>query len=574
MSQEKVSSIQYSVISRASNCLLFTVYCLLATVLAACAEQLPNNTPSLPLQVELTADNNTQTLTTEATNVRELLQEVDIQLNDLDEVTPPLFTLLQDGMQVQVVRVSESLEVIPQSIPFEREVVRSETMEADDPPVILQGGKAGLQEVTVRIVYRDGLEAERWPTQTVVVEPAQNEIVMVGIGAGAGNVTFAGVLAYISGGTAVLLRGQTAFPQQIETGGVLDGRVFSLSPAGDYLLYTQTTTNTAQFNNSLWVVGTARDAIPRPLNIENVLWGGWNPAAVDVLQIAYTTATPTNSPPGWEANNDVWLLEIPADSETELEPQQLVEAYPATYGWWGGNYAWSPNGRFLAYSFADEVGLLDINAKEAEDRRRILQTFTEYDTLSSWVWVPTLSWSPNGRFLAFTNHNAPDTQALRFDIWVADATNGILGRFVEQAGMWGHVHWGPGANQIAFLRSTNPLDSQRSSYTLWFMDSDGSNARQIYPPIGENSYFAIEQQFMVWGPTGEDMAFIFNNALYFFNLTTGEARRATEDDAIASRPTWAPYGAAETADLPATQIETIPTPPPGNNNELLPEERP
>lgn len=574
MNEGKVISKQYSVISWVSNCLLFIVYCSLFTLLAACVEQPPGSIPSSPIQIEITADNSTQTVTTEATNVRELLEEVNIQLNDLDEVTPPLFTLLQDGMEVQVVRVTESLEVIPQSIPFERQVVRSETMEADDPPVILQGGKAGLQEVTVRIVYRDGLEAERWPTQTVVIEPAQNEIVMVGIGAGAGNVTFAGLLAYISGGTAVLLRGQTAFPEQIETGAVLDGRVFSLSPTGSYLLYTQTTTNTTRFNNSLWIVGTERGAEPRPLKIENVLWAGWNPASLETLQIAYTTAASTNSPPGWEANNDVWLLEIPVGDETELEPEQLVEAYPATYGWWGGNYAWSPNGRFLAYSFADEVGVLDISAKEEADRRRILQEFTEYDTLSSWVWVPTLSWSPNGRFLAFTNHNSPDTQVLAFDVWVADVTNGILGRFVEQAGMWGHVHWGAGANQIAFLRSTNPSDSQRSSYTLWLMDSDGSNAHQIYPPAGENSYFAVEQQFMVWGPTGRDMAFIFNNALYMFNLITGEAHRATDDSTIASRPTWAPYGLAETADLPPAQIEAAPTPPPGANDDLLPGEIP
>ncbi len=555
---------------------LYVVRWLLALFLLAACSQPPSptgNTP--PTKINLITDGRSLTLTTEAANVRELLEETGITLGDLDEVTPPLFTLLENDLTVQVVRVREEIEIIPQSIPFERQIVRSESLEADDPPVILQAGKTGLQEVTVRIVYRDDLEAERWPVQTTMIEPAQHEIVMVGIGAASGNVSFAGLLAYINAGSAVLLRGQSAFPEQIETGEALDGRIFSLSPTGSHLLYSRTINNSTTFQNSLWLVGTERGAQPRPLGINNVLWAGWNPAQTEGLQIAYSTAISTSSPPGWEANNDLWLLEIPLDTAGELEPVQLVEAYPATYGWWGGNYAWSPDGRFMAYSFASEVGVLDLNSKE-EDNRRLLQQFTEFDTNASWVWLPTLSWSPDGRFLAFTNHNSNDTEAQIFDTWVADAVTGTLGRFVAQTGMWGHVHWGrDGAvenGRIAFLQTTDPLDSLRSSYTLWLMDADGSNARQIYPPAGEISYFPHEQQFMAWGPTGLDISFVFNNGLYLFDLNTLEARRLTQEDATISHPTWAPYGQATLTDLTNTQLSPLPTPVPDNSNELLPEE--
>jgi Tol biopolymer transport system component len=402
------------------------------------------------------------------------------------------------------------------------------------------------------------------------IEPAQDEIVMIGIGASRGNVTFTGALAYISDGAAVIMRGATAFPEQLNSGGYLDGRVFSLSPTGSHLLYTRTTTNTTSFNNTLWVISTERGAEPHSLAIENVLWAEWNPGSPAGLQIAYTTAQSTNLPPGWEANNDLWLGDFLPDDETPFTPEQLIEAYPATYGWWGGNYAWSPLGRYIAYSYANEVGLIDTQPDEAAEQRRQLHRFTEYNTLADWVWVPTLGWSPDGRFLAFTSHGGNDPEAMAFDSWVVDISSGIAGRFIGQAGMWAHLHWAPASdaaeNQIAFLKTTNPLDSLRSTYTLWLMDQDGSNARQIYPPPGENSHFPHEQDFMAWGPTGRDIAFIFNDALYLLNLDsvgpTGAlgAQRITQDDAITSHPTWAPYGQALTEDLPATEVDTSFTP--------------
>lgn len=537
-------------------------------ILTACATPtLPETAVRQPVKVQLQVDGQTLNLTTEAANVRELLEEAGLSVSDSDEVNPPPFTPLTDGLAVTLVRVTESIEVIPQSLPFDRKIVRSETMDADDPPRILQAGKAGLQEVTVRIVYRNGLEAERYPTQATVIEPAQDEIVMVGIGAARDNVRLDGVLAYISNGTAVTLRGSTLFPTQVNTGGPLDGRVFSLSPTGSHLLFTRTTTQTAGFNNSLWLVSTERGAAPQPLGVSNILWAGWNPARTAPLQIAYTTAISTSLPPGWEANNDLWLGEISTTEELRFIPRQIVESYPATFGWWGGNYAWSPTGQAVAYSFANEVGVIDLtNGQHAP-----LQRFTEYNTLADWVWVPTLSWSGDGRFLAFTNHNDPNPEAQTFDSWVIDVTTGLAGRFVPQAGMWAHLKWSPNTDtpadsQLAFLRTTNPLDSQRSSYTLWLMDQDGSNARQIYPAPGENSRFPRDPNFMTWGPDGTDMAFVFNDGLYLLDLEIGEAVRITQDDARVSHLTWAPYGEGlNAAPTPSTQPQptrpSIETPP-------------
>lgn len=553
---------------------------LLVVLSAACSPTAPPGIEAEePLQVNLTVDGETYNLTTQAANVRELLDEAGIVAEPTDEVTPPPFTLLSDGMSVTVVRVEEEITVVEQSLPFERKMVRSEALSAGEPPRIIQGGRNGLQEITVRTVYRDGVESERQQTKVTIIEEPLDEIVMVGVGATPGAASFSGLIAYNSGGTGAILRGSTVFPEQLDTGGQLDGRVFRLSPNGDYLLYTRVLSDTGRFNNELWLLSTERGAEPRSLGVENVLWADWNPARVASLQIAYTTGNAVSQPPGWEANNDLWVATIYANETYPFAPERIVEAYPATYGWWGGTYAWSPGGRYIAYAYADEVGIINLEPATADERRRQLESFPEFNTRAEWVWLPTITWSPDGRFLAFSSHGGSTPEAAEFDIMVASIEDAILGRFVEQAGMWSHPQWSPadlsdaggdsGASSIAFLQAANPLNSLNSSYSLWLMDNDGSNARQVYPPVGENSRFPREEQYMAWGPSGRDMTFVFDGALYLFAVDSQQAYRVTEDDTIVTRPTWAPYGAAiEGSEEP---IAALALPEVGPVEDFLPE---
>lgn len=555
--------------------LLFFVLFLAYFLLLVGCTSTPEAISSRPdtFSITLILEGEERQLTSSAATVRQVLEENNIELGDLDELDPPGFTPLSNNLTVTIYRVTESFEAIQQTIPFERQFVRSESMSESDEPLIVQAGQDGLQETTWRIVYRDGLEAERWPTNSVIVESPVEEIVMVGIGSVGGNVTFSGLLAYISDNTPTLLRGSSAFPEQLNSSGKLDGRIFKLSPTGSHLLYSQVDDETStQFNNSLWVISTAPNAEPRSLGIENVLWADWNPAKTELLEIAYTTARPTDAPPGWEANNDLWRGDVLRSETAVFTPEQLIEAYPATYGWWGGNYAWAPNGRSIAYSFADEVGIIYVDPDGVSDHIN-LQSFTEYNTLSDWVWVPSLTWSPDSQYIAFTNHGSDNNRTMQFDSWVLNANNGVGGQFVDQAGMWGHMHWvaqetGLENGRITYLKTNDPIDSQRSNYTLWIMDADGSNGRQLFPAVGENSSFPLYSQFLSWGPTGNELSFVFNEQLYIYALDTEEAKRLTEDDATVSHPTWAPYGAG----IANPELSATPTPEPDFGNDLLPEE--
>jgi Tol biopolymer transport system component len=533
--------------------------------LVACNNNVAQIATREPSKIELTVDGQTNRLTTEAHNVRELLEEAEVDIGDADIVEPPLFTLIADDLEVSVVRVSESIDILEQSIPFQRKIVRNESMSADDPPLIIQGGNPGLQEITVRIVYHDGLEFTRQETLSTLIEPTQDEIVMIGVGTGPGTVEFNGILGFISGGNSIILRGSSFLPEQINTGSDLDHRVFSLSPNGSQLLYTRASDEVESFN-SLWLVDIEPGSRPRSLEIDNVLWADWNPDRVGQPQIALTTGVATDLLPGWEANNDLWIGDIPNSRNESFDPEQLVESYPATYGWWGGNYAWSPNGRFIAYSYADEIGVIDTDSDDEEGFRILLHSFTEYNTRADWVWIPSITWAPDDSALLFTRHSDDDPTTAVFETWAVMIEDATAARFVEGSGMWSHPKWSSNItnefdesqsmSQIAYLKATNPLESQQSSYTLWLMDRDGSNAFQLYPPAGENSRFPREQEFLVWGPGGKNIAFVYDSSLLMLNIESREVRRITQDDNIVSNPTWAPYGRATVRDLPSFDTES------------------
>jgi Tol biopolymer transport system component len=172
--------------------------------------------------------------------------------------------------------------------------------------------------------------------------------------------------------------------------------------------------------------------------------------------------------------------------------------------------------------------------------------------------------------VAVTNHGGEDERGMQFDSWVFDIFSPLQRQLIDQTGMWGHLYWvtNPRQSQIAFLKTADPVDSLRSNYTLWLMDQDGSNARQIYPPIGENSAFPRDKQFMAWGPSGQEIAFIFDDDLYMLNLETAPtpsrgqaiATQITADDTPASRPTWAPYGIGLYSPAPSNATEESSTP--------------
>ena len=107
------------------------------------------------------------------------LAEAGIPLEGLDYSLPAESEALPADGQIRVVRVSESLQLIRKSIPFETETVSS-TDVALGTQEIAQPGQEGLAVARTRIRYEDGQEVSRTVEEESVVRPPQTRIINTG----------------------------------------------------------------------------------------------------------------------------------------------------------------------------------------------------------------------------------------------------------------------------------------------------------------------------------------------------------------------------------------------------------
>ena len=523
--------------------------CLLLTLISCSRISNPLEAP-LPgtMTITIIADGESRSHSSSAEIVADALVEAHIHLGELDRVEPNEYANLEEGMVIRVVRVIENFETELVDIPFREQEVLNEAISEDEDPVWIQGGRNGVEEIVYRVEYHDGEVVERRVARRTVIQPPTDQIVMVGAKGIISPVPIQGALAYISGGNGVVMRVSSGNRDTIVSSSDLDGRVFALSPGGEWLLYTRSipagppVTDTLPAFNSLWVINTNRfrgPIRPQNLRVENVLWADWSPKGE---LIAYSTAIPIQQPPGWEANNDLWLGDW--DDSGEFRPALVLEpSSGGIYGWWGANYVWSPDGRYLAYGRSDQVGVIQV----ASGGRSPLHDFSVYHTYGDWVWTPIPTWSPDNDFLAAVVHGPPigaeaaeDSQL--FDLWVWALDGRVAAPLANRVGMWGMPAWSPSreegdesASLIAFLQASDPLESASARYALWVMDRDGSNRRLLFPPAGE---IGLVPQPVAWSPEGDQIALVYKGNLYLVNALDGSARPLT-GDGINSNPVWA-----------------------------------
>jgi len=485
---------------------------LLLLVLAAC---------NVPKNVTIEVEGTSQIVETEAETVRQVLSEAEVTLGDLDRVEPDLWESVQEGMEIRVIRVQEETEVAVQKIPFERRVIKDEALAVGESR-LMQEGAEGEEEVVYLVTYEDGEEvARKVVAREVLVEPVA-EVELVGAKGLLPSTPISGTIAYISYGNAWVMRHESGQKRPLTTSGDLDGRVVALSPDGTRLLFTRTTGFSSALN-SLWMVNTVVVGDePQELGIEGVRYAEWSS---DGDKIAYSTAEKTQGAPGWKARNDLYILDD--GRESEVQP-------PSTggiYGWWGTNFAWSPDGSLFAYADADEVGVIDASTGD----RSLLLSFAPYYTYAEWVWVPTLSWSPDSLFLAITAHHISDEET--FDLWVLGVDGKVKARLVPQVGIWSSPRWSFG-DSILFGQAESPDRSQESRYLLCTVDQDGSNEEKVFPPQGEEGLVVEELVPWVWSPRGGEVIVVKEGNLHLLDLEDGSWKQLTIDGG-ASQPRWA-----------------------------------
>jgi hypothetical protein len=492
-----------------------------------------------PMRVSVAADGSEQLLLVTASylTVGDLLDEVGLSLGALDRADPDLYVQVTDGMKVVVTRVEEVFDTERQVLPFAHETVRSEAVPEGERR-LLQAGTNGELEITYRIVFENGLEVLREEvSRQIVVEPV-DETVLVGIQGELGSVAISGTIVYLSGGNAWLMRESSDLRRNITGSSDLDGRVLALSTDGSRLLFTRAMVGDADTPlNSLWMARTSLvGEEPKYLGVTGVIWGQWAP---DGRRVAYSTAERSGGVPGWKANNDLWVMTLPeegSNDEAAIE-QVLPSTAEIPYAWWGRTYAWSPDGSYLAYGQADEVGIVALSDKQ----RLPLASFPEYRTRSHWAWVPTITWSADGYLLTFVVHEEdlsglePEDNPI-FGLWAASVDGGLKARLAEDVGMWSAPHWSPeSGGLLAYGQAQSPRNSQDSRYELFVMDRDGSNKRRLFPPEGLMGLVAPD---VAWAPGADALLFEYEGNLYRVDIKTDDLAQLTSDGQ-STHPRWA-----------------------------------
>ena len=185
------------------------------------------------ISVSIIADGKTQSITLPAgSTVTQALQAAGIIIGSIDKAEPPLYTVLVDADTVTLVRVEEKFETEEVVIPFERQVVRNESL-PDGETRLVQAGVNGLQELTYRVVIEDGEEISRSTVKSVSLREAAPEIMMVGAQSSFAPLPIPGTIAYLAGGNAWIIDTSTANRTPVVTTGDLDGRIFSFHLMAD-----------------------------------------------------------------------------------------------------------------------------------------------------------------------------------------------------------------------------------------------------------------------------------------------------------------------------------------------------
>lgn len=512
-------------------------------LLSACELTVPTNNTDIEVMLEV--DGRRESVRVPAgSTVHDVLQQAGVTPQPLDRSEPPFYQTVGQGDVIRLKRVREEFKVEQVTLPFEQQIVRSESLPLGTMRLV-QEGRNGQQEITYRILYEDGVEVSRGVVKSVTLVEPQPQILLVGAQSSFPPIAIPGTLVYLSGGNAWVMEGSTALRRPLVTTGDLDGRVFVLSPNGDYLLFTRKSSRPpAEEINTLWVVSTdPQKANPFPIKASNVVhFADW----LNNTTVLYSTVEPRTAVPGWQANND--LHRVTVYTNRAGAPKRILDASSGgVYGWWGSTYAISPLGQ-VAYARPGEIGLVDIE----KGRLTPLLSILPYQTYSEWAWVPPIAWGADGKTLFAVVHvpfgaPVPDESSPLFDLRALGLTNGANVNLVESSGMFANPVSSPvyaqgreKAYRLAYLQAVFPMQSQQSRYRLYVMDRDGSNRQLLFPPADEPG---LEPQTVVWSPQplpGQNtavIALLYAGNLWFVESESGKAYQITGDGLI-TRIDW------------------------------------
>ena len=475
--------------------------------------------------------------------VQDVLDAVDEQLEGKDRVEPSSSTILEEDAVVRIIRVEEEYETLEEVIPYQ--VIRQATENLPEgEEQLLQAGEHGLEEVSYLRVLENDREVSYQEINRVTVKEPVNEIILIGRQASLAPVSLPGTLVYLSDGNAWKMERSSSNRSLVVATGDLDGRIFQLSEDGQWLLFTRKEDD-EDVINSLWAAQiTGEEGALVDLEVNDVIhFADWIPGAEQ--EVVYSTVEPRVAAPGWQANNNLVVKRFGVNGWSEVS-DTLLENYIGIYGWWGTDFAMTPDGEGAAFASPDEVGWIEVESKQ----RRTLLDLTPYKTRGDWAWMPGLGISPDGRVLYTVNHAADPAspsgeESPYFDLVGIPLDSGITITLQENVGMFAYPLPSPAFEkssgeqgyQVAYLQAALPELSESSSYRVALIDRDGSNQVILFPSP-DRSGLEPRRGWGAWGPAGEgsdarySLAVLYEGDIWILNPVSGQATQVTGDGRV------------------------------------------
>lgn len=131
------------------------------------------------IKVTITVDGKTNTVSTNATDVKGLIEEQKIKIGKDDVMSEKLDALLKNGMKITIKRVTFKDEKKTESIDYETEKKYSDSMDEGSSQVE-QKGEKGEKEVVYTVKYVDGKEVSREKKSEKITKQPVKEIITYG----------------------------------------------------------------------------------------------------------------------------------------------------------------------------------------------------------------------------------------------------------------------------------------------------------------------------------------------------------------------------------------------------------
>ena len=546
-----VKKIQISIMRLYQFIKIAIAACLLLLAGSACSSSPPPPPPQEEISVQIEVDGQFLTASVPTGSaVSTALESAGITLTGKDRVEPAGVVLLTDDADIRVIRVEEIIETEQVVIPFQ--VIRQPTENLPSgQEKLLQAGKNGLKEVAYVRVFEDGQEVSFGEINSLGIDEAVDEIILVGVQSSIAPIALPSPLVYISNGNAWKMDQSTANRSLIVPTGDLDGRIFRLSRDGNWLLFSRTEED-EDIINSLWAVeiGSYGNTLVE-LDTENVIYfADWVPGTEQVF--AYSSVEPRISAPGWQANNDLIVKRFSESGWTSVvEILQDTNSGGGYYGWWGTDFEYSLEGDFLAFASPSQIGIITTAEEEDQEQEKIiLLELITYKTQGDWAWMPGIGVGPLGNVIYSVDHAAQEgnlstEESPVFDLLAIPLTGGGARRIVHDVGMFAYPLPSPvrakpsgeASYQVAYLQAVFPERSATSNYRVALMDRDGSNQHLVFPAIDKPG-LQPSQGWGAWSPeefeigTGYPLAVIYEGNIWILNPGTGDSWQVTGDGRV------------------------------------------